>query len=123
MFTDMVGFTALSQRNESLALSVLDEQRELLRPIFIKHGRREVRTIGDSFLVDFPSALSAEKCAYKIQKTTQEFNRSLPEEQRVLMRIGVHLGDVVESQGDISGDAVNVASRIESLANSGGVCL
>src|SRR5256886_4854766 len=123
MFTDLVGFTALSQRNESLALSVLDEQRELLRPVFTKHGGREVKTIGDSFLVDFHSALNAVKCAFEIRKTAREFNTSLPEERRVHVRIGVHLGDIVEAKGDISGDAVNVASRIESLADSGGVCL
>jgi len=123
MFTDLVGFTTLSQRNESLALSVLEQQRESLRPKFNKHGGREVKTIGDAFLVYFPSALSAVNCAYDIQKTTRELNNSLSAERRVLLRIGVHLGDIVESRGDISGDAVNVASRMESIADSGGVCL
>jgi adenylate cyclase len=123
MFTDIVGFTALGQRNESVALSILDRQRELLRPIFASHGGREVKTIGDAFLVDFPSALSAVRCAYEIQTTLRGVNDSLPEDRRVQLRIGVHLGDVVESQGDISGDAVNIASRIEPLADIGGVCL
>ncbi len=123
MFTDMVGYTTLGQRNESLSIALVDEQRRLIRPVLLRHNGREVKTIGDAFLVEFSSAMDAVRCSYDIQRATREFNISAPVEQKLHLRIGLHLGDVVESQGDISGDAVNIASRIEPYAEDGGVCL
>jgi len=123
MFTDMAGYTALGQRNESLSLALAEEQRKLLRPVFNRHGGTEIKTMGDAFLVEFGNALDAVRCAYDVQRASREFNISQPGDQRIILRIGLHLGDVVESQGDISGDAVNVASRIKYLADDGGVCL
>ena len=123
MFTDMVGYTALGQRDESLSLTLVDEQRKLIRPVLNKHDGREVKTIGDAFLVEFPNAVDAVRCAYDIQRVMREFNLSLDSGRRIHLRIGIHLGEVIESQGDISGDAVNVASRIEPFADDGGVCL
>ena len=123
MFTDTVGFTALSQRNETLSLELLDEQRAMLRPIFQRHGGKEVKTLGDGFLVEFTNALEAVRCAYEIQRMSREANYSRPSERQILLRVGVHLGDVVETGGDISGDAVNIASRVEPLADAGGVCI
>lgn len=123
MFTDMVGYTALGQENEPLSLALLKEQRKLIRPILDRHRGREIKTIGDAFLVEFSNALEATRCAYDVQRATREFNFSLSEDRRIHLRIGLHLGDVVENEGDITGDSVNVASRVETLADDGGVCL
>ncbi len=123
MFTDMVGYTALGQRNEPLALALVDEQRKLIRPVIAKHDGREVKTIGDAFLVEFGSALDAVNCAVEIQTAIKELNARRSKEQEIRLRIGVHLGDVVRQGTDIAGDSVNVASRIESLSSPGGVCV
>jgi adenylate cyclase len=99
MFTDMVGYTALGQSNESLSLELVEEQRKLIRPILGKHNGSEVKTMGDAFLVEFASALEAVRCAYDIQRVIRDFNFSSPEDRRIHLRVGVHLGDIVESEG------------------------
>jgi adenylate cyclase len=103
---------------------MLDENRKMMRPTFTAHNGKEIKTIGDAFLVEFSSALDTVRCAYDIQRKSREFNLSLAREKRVILRIGIHVGEVIEgSDGDILGDAVNVASRIQSLAQEGSVCL
>src|SRR5467141_3119771 len=123
MFTDMAGYTALGQRNESLSLALAEEQRKLLRPVFNRHRGREIKTMGDAFLIEFSNVMDAVRCSYDVQRASREFNISQPTDQRIILRIGLHLGDVVESEGDISGDAVNIASRIQPLAEDGGICV
>ncbi len=123
MFTDMVGFTALTQSDEAQSLTVLERHNRLLRPIFSKFHGREVKTIGDSFLVEFDSALDATNCAVEVQRFLHDYNISSRDEWKIALRIGVHLGDVVRSGEDILGDAVNVASRLQPLSEPEGVCI
>jgi TolB-like protein/Flp pilus assembly protein TadD len=123
MFTDIVGYSAQIQKDEARALRMLEEHRKVVRPFFPKHHGREIKTMGDSFLVEFPSALEAVRCAFDIQQSLHEMNLRRVPDQRVLLRVGVHLGDVVHNENDVYGDAVNIASRIEPLAEPGGICV
>jgi len=123
MFTDVVGFTRLSQANESLALELLEEHRSLLRPTFLARGGAEVKTMGDAFLVEFKSALDAVLSAVETQQKMNERNHGVLPTRKLELRIGIHVGDVVHEAGDIYGDAVNIASRIEPLAGPGEVCI
>jgi len=123
MFTDVVGYTALTQRDEVLAMTLLEEHRALVRPFFLKHNGREVKTMGDAFLVEFESALDAVRCSYDIQVALHELNGGRTANRKVQLRIGIHLGDVVHNQSDVYGDAVNLASRIQSIAPPEGVCI
>src|SRR6266404_850329 len=123
MFTDMVGYSALAQRDDKVALELLEEHRRLLREIFPRFHGTEIKTIGDAFLVEFGSALEAAQCAIEIQRTLSKRNHDVSADRRIEVRIGIHIGDVVHRGGDVYGDGVNVASRIEQLAVAGGICV
>ncbi len=122
MFTDTVGYTASTQANEGRSLELLRQQADLLRPLLPLHQGREIKSTGDGFLVEFDSALKAVQCAVNIQRRIYERNDE-GSQSPIRIRIGVHLGDVVDSGADILGDAVNIAARIEPLADPGGVCV
>ena len=123
MFTDMVGYSGLSQRDENLAQELLEEHREILREIFPRFNGTEIKTIGDAFLVEFGSALEAAQCAMAIQRALAKRNADAPADRQIQVRIGVHIGDVVHRGGDVYGDGVNIASRIEPVAGPGGICV
>ena len=123
MITDIVGYTRLAQRNERVALELLSEHNDTIRDLLAAHGGREVKTMGDGFLVEFASMLQAVTCAVDIQKRFHQRNQDVAEDRRFLVRIGLHAGDVICRGEDVFGDGVNIASRIEPLAEPGGVCL
>src|SRR5881628_764964 len=123
MFTDMVGYSTLAQRDDKLALELLEEHRELLRQIFPRFNGTEIKTIGDAFLAEFNSALEAAQCAIEIQRTLAKRNHDVTADRRIELKIGIHIGDVVHRGGDVYGDGVNIASRIEPLAGAGGICV
>lgn len=121
MFTDIVGYTSLTEIDEDLSLKLLEEHRRIVRPIISAHGGKEVKTIGDAFLVEFGSASEATKCAFEIQESFHNFNNGRNVDEKIILRIGIHLGDVIHSDKDVYGDAVNIASRVEDFSEPGGI--
>ena len=116
MFTDIVGYTSLMSRDEQKALSILEKNRTLQKRLAKKHHGEFLKEMGDGTLLCFQSALDAVRCAMAIQE-------SVKDDPVLNLRIGIHLGDIVFKEGDVFGDGVNVTSRIEQLAEAGGICI
>jgi adenylate cyclase len=122
MLTDMVGYTAAAQADERATLALRQEQEDLVRSLLVGHQGREVKSTGDGLLVQFESALKATECAVELQRRLHERN-GRPGVTPIVLRIGIHLGDVEQQGTDIFGDAVNIAARIEPVAAPEGICI
>ncbi len=121
--TDVVGYSRLLAKDETATLDAMKaHRRELWTPEIDAYGGRVVGTAGDSTLVEFQSAVAAVECSVAVQRGMVERNVGLPEDRRMLLRVGINIGEVVVDGEDIFGDGVNVAARLEALAKPGGIC-
>jgi adenylate cyclase len=124
VFADVVGYSRLMERDEAGTHQRLRELREkVIDPKIAEHGGRTVHTSGDGTLIEFPSATSALRCAVEIQREMGVRNLYLPPDRRIEFRIGINLGDIIVDGADIAGDGVNVAARLEAMAEPGGICV
>src|SRR6202166_3192474 len=121
---DVVSYSRLMGVDEEGTLAALKaHRRELIDPKISEHRGRIVKTTGDGALVEFASAVDAVRCAMEIQRALAERNAAIPEERRIEFRIGINVGDIIIDEGDIYGDGVNIAARVEALASPGAICL
>src|SRR5258708_11540013 len=122
---DVVGISRLTGADEDRTLARLRALRsDLIDPTIAIHKGRVVKRTGDGAIIEFRSVVDAVRCAIEVQNAMVERNSGVPEDRRILFRIGIHLGDVVEEDdGDLMGDGVNIAARLESVAKPGAICL
>ena len=121
---DVVGFSRLVGKDETDTLSRLKALRAgLIDPAIAEHGGRIVKTTGDGLLVEFGSVVDAVRCAVAVQREMAQRDTALTEDRRIAFRVGIHMGDIVIDGEDILGDGVNIAARLEGLAEAGGVCV
>ena len=121
---DVVEFSRLMEQDEAATMAMLTaRRRQVLEPLVSRHHGRVFKLIGDGVLVEFGSAVDAVRCAVELQAGMAAANDELPSDRRLLLRIGVNIGDVIVEGGDRYGDAVNIAARLESLAEPGGICV
>jgi TolB-like protein/class 3 adenylate cyclase/Flp pilus assembly protein TadD len=121
---DVVGYSRLMERDEAGTLVALrTRRREVLEPLVARHQGRIFKVTGDGVLVEFASAVNAIECAVAVQQRWADANTVLPADKRIELRIGINLGDVVVEGGDLFGDGVNVAARLQEVAEPGGICV
>lgn len=120
---DVAGYSRLISQDEVGTLRSLTSHREVMDRLIAEHGGRIANTAGDSVLAEFPSAVDAVQCAVAVQQALAQANQDTPEQRRLQFRIGVHVGDVVVRGSDLLGDGVNIAARLESIAEPGGISL
>src|SRR4029078_1497506 len=125
LVAEVVGYSRLTGADEDRTLARLRALRsDLIDPTIAVHHRRVIKRTGDGALVEFRSVVDAVRCAIEVQSGMVERNAGLPAERRIEFRIGIHLGDVVEeSDGDLMGDGVNIAARLEGIAKPNAICL
>jgi adenylate cyclase len=120
---DVAGYARLMSLDETSALSLLNSHREIIDRQISRYDGRTANTAGDSIVAEFPSSINAVRCALDIQERLAEANDDIPPERRVIFRIGVHVGEIMIKDGDLFGDGVNIAARMEKLAPPGCICL
>jgi adenylate cyclase len=124
MVADVVGYSSLMEADEVNTLAGLRERRQtILQPVVKAHDGRVVKVMGDGVLVEFGSAVNAVNAALELQARMKEANEGLPDTRRIVLRIGINLGDVIGEGSDIFGEGVNIAARLEVLADPGGICV
>ncbi len=124
LMADVVGYSRLMEVDEAGTLAALKRRRHaILEPVVREHGGRIVKVMGDSVLIEFASAVNAVAGALELQRRMADADAALPEDRRILLRIGINLGDVIAEGGDIYGDGVNIAARLETLAEPGSICI
>jgi len=116
MFTDMVGFSRQMGSNEARMLRLLDVHNQIIQQAVAAHHGAVIKTVGDAFLVDFPSVVHAVQCAQQVQAQFRTYNAEKERDEQIHVRIGIHSGDIVQRDGDVFGDGVNIASRLQGLA-------
>ncbi|MBQ0820169.1 adenylate/guanylate cyclase domain-containing protein, partial [Microvirga sp. HBU67558] len=120
---DVAGYSRLMSLDEVGTLRTLTAHRQIMDRLIADHGGRIANAAGESVLGEFPSAVDAVQCAIDVQHALFQANQDLPKEHTLRFRIGVHVGDVMVRNGDLLGDGVNIAARLQSLADPGGICL
>src|SRR5215467_10079474 len=121
---DAAGYSRLMGADEEGTLAALRAvRRELIDPKIAEYRGRIVKTTGDGILVEFPSVVDAVRCALDVQQSMAERNTDVPADKCIAFRVGINLGDIIIDGDDILGDGVNIAARLEGIAEPGGICL